>query len=46
MLRQMVYMGPAMLLRQWTHKARPRRYSVKIYLDEIDNIGNYESILP
>ena len=39
-------MGPSMLLRQWMQPARPRNYSVKIYLDEIDNIGNYESILP
>ena len=39
-------MGPAMLSRKWMKKARPLRYSVNIYLDEIDKLGNYESIFP
>ena len=44
-LKEMVLEGPAIPLRQWMQPARPRSYSVKIYLDEIDNLVNYESIL-
>ena len=44
-LRQLVSKGPAMLLRQWIQPVIPQHYSVKIYLDEIDKLGNYESIL-
>ena len=44
LLIQLVSTGTAMPLIQWVHTARPRPYSVKIYLDEIDNLGNYESI--
>ena len=33
-------------LRQWMQTARPQCYSVKIYLDEIDKLENYESIFP
>ena len=46
MLKQIVSTGPVMPLRQWTQTDRPRRYLVKIYLDKIDKLGNYESILP
>ena len=46
LLRQLVSMGPAMPLRQWMQPARPRSYSVKIYIYKIDHIGNYESIFP
>ena len=46
MLIQLISMGMAILLRQWMHPARPGSYSVKIYLDKIDNLGNYESIFP
>ena len=44
--KQLVSTGPAMPLRQWIQPARPRHYPVKIYLDEIDNLGNYSSIFP
>ena len=45
MLRQLVSTEPAIPLIPWMQTARHRRYSVKIYLDEIDNLGNYEYIL-
>ena len=46
LLRQLVSTGTAMPSIQWMQTERHRSYSVKIYLDEIDNLGNYESILP
>ena len=46
MLRQLVSTRPEMPFRQWMQTVRPRRYSGKIYLDEIDNVENYESISP
>ena len=46
MLRQLIPKGPAMPLRQYIQTARPWRYPVKIYVDEIHNLGSYESILP
>ena len=46
MLRKLVSTGLPMPLRQWIQTSRLRHYSVKIYLDKIDNIGNYESIFP
>ena len=46
MLRQLVSSGPDWPLRQWMQTARPQCYSVKIYLDEIDKLENYESIFP
>ena len=46
LLRQLVSTGPAMPSIQWMQTERHRSYSVKIYLDEIYNLGNYESIFP
>ena len=45
LLKQMVLTGPAMPLIKWMQPAKPRRYSVQTYLDEIDKLGDYESIL-
>ena len=46
LFRQLVSMGMAMPLRQWMQAARPWSYSVKMYLDDKDKLGNYESIFP